>query len=130
MGKVIPAKGRVFTNMEYAVHQEFGFTVRSKSGGTWVPAQPFLRPALDLQKKQILKDLKGYVNSELLKHKVINLLPFVKEATRRVEARAVYLVPVSVRRGIQAPKGVRERGSKKGEAIGGALRDSIKSEAK
>ncbi len=130
MGKVVPAKGRVYTNMEYAIYQEFGFTVKSKTGGTWVPAQPFLRPALILQQDELLKDLKRYINGELVKQQTIYLLPFVREWTRRVEARAVYLAPVSVRRGIQAPRSVRMRKSKKGEPVGGALRDSIKSEAK
>lgn len=53
------SEGRVFTNVEYAIYQEYG-TSKMK-------AQPFLRPALGTSKKKINEILSDHINSELKK---------------------------------------------------------------
>lgn len=122
------SKGRVYTNVHYAIHQEFGFTVKSKGGGTYVPPQPFMIPGLDNNKDLINKTLVSYLKVELARKKSVSLKPFIRIATQIVHRTSKKLAPVSVRRGIQAPKGLRERPSEKGEALGGHLKGSIKME--
>lgn len=52
----------VFTLTEYAPHQEFGTRYQ--------PAQPFLRPAMNMHRLGIQQSLKKYIRDELKKQKV------------------------------------------------------------
>jgi hypothetical protein len=66
------AYGIVFTPLEYAIYQEFGWTIQLKNGGERVVyGQPFMNPALDLNRKKIQTEVKDFVRSELLKLKAV-----------------------------------------------------------
>ena len=71
--------GRIFTNVEYAPYQEFGYSRTVNAGdrimvyGRWVTAKngfsvvyggkPFMRPALSRHRAEIQRAVKGYVKT-------------------------------------------------------------------
>lgn len=59
------AVGKVWTPVEYAIYQEFGFTVKTKTGRKAVPAQPFMIPALKKESPGIRRDIKAYMKNKM-----------------------------------------------------------------
>lgn len=58
----------VYTTLDYAPHQEFGFTVRKKDGTkVAVPAQPYMRPAMNMHRAGITQSMKKYLREQLRK---------------------------------------------------------------
>lgn len=123
-------RGRVFTNVEYAIYQEYGFTVKKKDGTlVYVPPQSFLRKGLDMNKELINKGLIQFMKQSLKnKKQKVTLKPFMQYVTAMVQKTAKQIAPVSVRRGLQAPKVLRDRPRVKGQGVGGNLKRSIRRE--
>ena len=75
--------GKVFTNLEYAIYQEFGYTRNIRKGeslfgGARVATKditviyagkPFMRPAMDIEKRNIRKIVESYMRKEFNKIK-------------------------------------------------------------
>lgn len=65
IGKGKQVVGMVYNKVEYAPHQEFGFTVRRKDGSlTYVPPQPHMFRAMKTHQKAI----KELVENHFIKH--------------------------------------------------------------
>lgn len=83
--KLYPAQqsGVVYTTLEYAPHQEFGYTREVKKGdkimvyGKWRTAtkdftvvysgKPFMRPAMNMHRAGIVQSMKKYIRDEVKK---------------------------------------------------------------
>lgn len=108
MGKITDnPRGVVFTPIEYAPYQEFGYSRKIRKGDQLFggkrtavkdtnivyAGKPFMRPALDKNRKLINKYAIAYVQKILKERDSMELKPFIQLATRIVQKTAKELAP-------------------------------------
>jgi hypothetical protein len=100
MGKVEDAvQGRVYTNVEYGIYQEYGFSVKRKDGTiTNVAPKRYMRGAMDRNKKVISEEAAKWIRSELKRKGTVEFKPFIQKATQLVQRTAKRLAPVDTGR--------------------------------
>lgn len=65
-GRGTEVVGRVYNKVEYAIYQEFGFTVKNKAGQLkFVPPTPHMRPALEKHRTDINNFARKYLEKQV-----------------------------------------------------------------
>lgn len=86
--------GKVFTRVDYAIYQEFGFSVKKKDGSvTNVPPKRYLRGALEINTPQINENVASYLKDKTTRGKKFSLQDPIMDAVMRVQRSAKAFAP-------------------------------------
>ena len=98
-------------NAMYFIYQEFGFSVRSGEGFSYVPPKFYMKRAWDENTELIKQEAVKYLKSQRITDKGIQMYPFVKDKVEKIQKRAKQLAPKDTHRlktSIQAETKVKE----------------------